>query len=424
MLLSVATTAAAPASAQSSMSGVDEIADALVQMTAKRWVGPRVDPPAVRPRPNSVRSLASAWAPVRVHATSKSDDLEDALSALETAYRELDIDGWRWPASDGGLGGGFDMDLYLVNGAQDGGFGASDGLLLWTYFDRASTFAVVDSSLPLKMRAACVAFAYADALLMAIEPAESAVWRHATAAYLTWAITGEFGCSPGVEEAQNQPEKGWLSNASNMRGAGGLFWALLARHHDSERTRFVRELWDFDVQRTWDGDALRASPDMWMVLEQATDRAGVPWRDTIQQVAIDRMFVANKEGFASTPRWLADFSQGTSPMHTKSDVLSLTGTAYIRTRVSGDASVLRAWIRAEYGVVWSVDALVFSNNSNRFRRMSAVTTESKPDVYFPIEIDANTSSVVFVITNLGVGRPDTDVNEDYPRAFSLVTQYH
>ncbi|MGB5416792.1 MAG: hypothetical protein WBN01_19325, partial [Polyangiales bacterium] len=179
------------AQAQGDMLDADGIAEAIVSMTSRVWTGPRTPAPDPVTRPRSAsQSVGSAYALLRVHADPgvSRRSMRIALSALEQARGRLDAMSWPWPISDGDLGGGPDLDLYLSGALPPGAY--SDGMAFWSYFDRASTFAVISPATPEGRLEACATAAYVEALLMSIDPAEARTWRRATAAWLTWELTG------------------------------------------------------------------------------------------------------------------------------------------------------------------------------------------------------------------------------------------
>ena len=92
--------------------------------------------------------------------------------------------------------------MYLSAALPSGAY--SDGVVPWTYLDRASVFAVVSPNVPSAWIEACVTEAYARAMLLSADPAEARTWRRATAAWLTWELTGRFGCDDAVHEQQQQ----------------------------------------------------------------------------------------------------------------------------------------------------------------------------------------------------------------------------
>ena len=138
----------------------------------------------------------------------------------------------------------------------------------WTYLDRASTFAVLSPATPTTILDACVTAAYAEALLMSADPAEARAWRRATTAWLTWELTGQFGCDEAVTRQQAEPFRSWVGGAAGD-GAGGALWlAYLSARHDAARGHFVRDVWGLASQRTWEGNGLRAMMHVHVLSDQ------------------------------------------------------------------------------------------------------------------------------------------------------------
>ena len=89
---------------------------------------------------------AHALLTVRADPSVSLQTMRLAMSALEHARARLDAMGWPAPISDGDLGGGPELDLYMTGALPPGAY--SDGMAPWTYLDRASTFAVLNPATP------------------------------------------------------------------------------------------------------------------------------------------------------------------------------------------------------------------------------------------------------------------------------------
>ena len=206
------------AQAQGDLLGADEMAEAIVSMTSLVWTGPRTPAPnrVLRPGEASLE-VRSPHALLAVHADPSVSlrTMRLAVTALERARARLDAMGWPAPISDGDLGGGPEVDLYMTAALPPDAY--SDGMTPWTYLDRASTFAVLNPATPTTLLGACVTAAYAEALLMSMDPAEARTWRRATAAWLTWELTGQFGCDEAVTRQQAEPYRSWVGGRRRGR---------------------------------------------------------------------------------------------------------------------------------------------------------------------------------------------------------------
>jgi len=419
------------AHAQGDLLGADEIAQAIVSMTGRVWTGPRTPGPRRIPRPEEPSlTLESPLALLVVHADPGVSQrmMRATMSALEHVRARLDAMGWPAPISDGDLGGGPEIDLYLTAALPADAY--SDGIAAWTYLDRASTFAVVSPATPTEMLDACVTAAYAEALLMSMDPAEARTWRRATAAWLTWELTGRFGCEEAVTRQQAEPFRSWVSGAAG-EGAGGALWlAYLSGRHDRVPGRFVREVWGLASQRTWEGEQLRADPDLWSATEAAINRSGDRLLDNIQELAVLRWFV----GRAAPPDAVIAALDGDAVVPVSRQMTRLPtrvvvdrplqpfGSAYVvmDAKAWNDASRLRGWLRGEYGVRWSFVAVQLDEHGAEVRRITAPETGPNPSAYLPIELSDATRRLLFVVTNLSNGLPDADEIDVHERGFELI----
>jgi len=419
------------AQAQGDLLDADGIAEAIVSMTSRVWTGPRTPAPdpVVRPRSAS-QSVGSPYALLRVHGDAgvSRHSIRTALSALEQARGRLDAMGWPWPISDGALGGGPDLDLYLIGALPPGAY--SDGMAIWSYLDRASTFAVIHPATPDRKLEACATAAYVEALLMGIDPAEARTWRRATAAWLTWELTGEFGCNDALPQQQAQPYRSWVAGAAGDGAGGALLLSYLSARHDAVPGQFVRDLWGLASQRTWEGVGLRADPDLWSAIETAIGRSGDRLVDNIEELAVLRWFVGREDRADALVAFLdrdamVPISREMKRLPTRvvaSQPLATFGSAYLIMDAStwGEDRRIRAWLQGEYGVHWSFVAVQLDGRGREIRRIAAPHSGTTPRAYLPIELDEATQRLLFVVTNLGDGLPDADEPDVSERAFELV----
>ena len=417
--------------AQGDALGADEIAEAIVTMTSRVWTGPRTPRPAPAKRPTGASvTLLSSHAPLAVHAdlTVPEEALTRAMRAFEHAHEQLVLMGWPQPISDGGLGGGPEIDLYLTASLPSGAY--SDGMVPWSYLDRASTFAVLGPLVTAARIEACVSASYVESLLLSADPAEAEAWRRATASWLTWELTGRFGCDDAVHDQQAEPFRSWIAGAAGGGSGGALWLAYLSARHDGASGHFVRDLWALASQRTWEGDGLRADPDLWSATESAVERSGDRLLDIVEDLAVERWFVGR--GSHARPRLAFIESDARVPVtremtRVPTRVASRTplqafGSAYVvmGARAWKDAVRLRTWLRGEYGVRWSLVAIQLDSRGDEVRRIAAPHTAATPHAYLPIELDPETASLLFVVTNLGSALPDADAPALDVRGFELV----
>jgi hypothetical protein len=419
------------AQAQGDLLDADGIAEAIVSMTSRVWTGPRTPAPDTVARPHSAsQSMGSPYALLRVHADPgvSQRSIQKALAALEQARGRLDAMGWPWPLSDGDLGGGPDLDLYLSDALAPDAY--VDGMATWSYFDRASTFAVVSPATPDGRLEACATAAYVEALLMSMDPAEARTWRRATAAWLTWELTGQFGCNDALRRQQAEPYRSWVTGAAGDGSAGALLLSYLSARHDAAPGQFVRDVWGLASQRTWEGLGLRADPDLWSAIETAVDRSGDRLVDNIEELAVLRWFVGRGDRTDAVLAFLdrdamVPISGEMKRLPTRvvaSQPLATFGSAYLVMDAStwGDVRSLRAWLQGEYGVHWSFVALQLDAGGREIRRIAAPHSGTAPRAYLPIELDQGTQTLLFVVTNLANGLPDADEADVSERAFELI----
>jgi hypothetical protein len=418
------------AAAQGDLLGADEMAEAIVSMTSPVWTGPRTPAPDRVERPaRASQVLHSPYSLLAVHADPEVDPLmvRRVMRALEYARARLDAMGWPSPIPDGNLGGGPELDLYLSSELpQDAYF---DGLARWSYLDRGSAFAALSPATPSESVDACVTAIYAETLLLSMDPAETRTWRRATAAWLTWELIGRFGCNDAVFAQQAEPFRSWIAGAAGD-GAGGALWlAYLSARHDSVPGRFIRDVWGLASQRTWEGQDLRAEPDLWSAIETAVNLSGDHLSDNVEALAVLRWFVGRSDLRDSALAALDDDAQVPITREMKRlptrvvapRPLQSFGSAYTVMNASAwtGATRLRAWLRGEYGVHWSFVALQLDTDGNEVRRIAAPHTGSTPNAYLPIELDDATERLLFVVTNLADGLPDADEAEVHQRSFEL-----
>jgi len=422
---------------------IDEWAAAMAESLARRWEGPVTDWPDVEPRPEAAGVTRSLLYPVNVQAGARVDAarVERALAALELAYEYLDDHGWPMPVPDGGRGGTGGFDLYLVPAIGDDrpAFASHDAPHVHDGFDATVPWARVDSASVSDDRLdACVVSAFAEAMLLGIDPAEARSWRVATADFLAWVITGHFGCSErGVTEQQQQSWRTWIGPEGSGEG-GALFLAMLSARTDGLTGDFIRDLWTAAPQRTWEGDRLRAAPDMWQVVNAVMEVGDDPLPGFLEEVAVSRYFGgpevrrdhAPLGPLRSLPEDAAVPIRGRTawqdlPRRFEPHGLELEpyGSAYVLvdTSEAPPGSLLRIWLRGELGVGWALAAVRLAANGRDRGRVRAPVRPLNPRSYIPLElVDGDTEAVLIVVTNMGHRLVDADAPDDQVRSFRLI----
>ena len=468
-----------PAKAQ--FPGAEELANAIASSMEPRWMGPRTEPPIPRPRPIADGPWAtSLLSPLAVHATAGTEPelVDEALAALEATADLMRITGWDAPFPDGGRGGTVGFDLYLWHGdaAPDSApppprpssmprlqhrsapwidlyeptegidpgdpFDArlvaahADGPVSFSYLDAVSTFAIVDPHVGHGAIAACVAEAYAEATLLSLDPAEARSWRRATATWLAWMITGRRGCSEAVAAQQRQPWRSYVPHDPEGGAGGAILLAAISARHDGGTGDFIRDVWDLTRQRTWEGQGLRASPDLWMAFAHVIDLSGDGLEPLIEGLAVNRFFAgAERRLRPETPSYLRGLgSDATVPLLAKLEwgrlprrtppmrpAVEPFGSGYVLVDVAAAPpnSMLRVWLRGEYGVRWLMTASRLDDAGHELARVS-IPARRNPNGYLMVELLEHTAQVLLVVTNLSSRLPDADVSDEYVRSFSLI----
>ncbi len=434
---------AAPAAAQEDQGIIDEFAAALAESLAPRWVGPRVPWPEPVPRPRTDGTMRSRFYPVNVHAASTGVDPElaaDTLIALERAHAWLEEHDWPLPPPDGGRGGTVDFDLYLVDEVPQGfvqeGY---DTPLGWGGLDAAITYSSMDIDVDPSRLQACVASAYVRAALFALDPAEAPQWRMASGDYLAWLMTGQWGCSDeGIIAQQRESFRTWVGHEPESGPGGALFLAMLSARTDSLSGDFIRDLWTGAPQLTWEGEGLRAAPDMWQVIHHVMEIGRDPLERLIEEMAVARYFIGPAERESGAPmNFLRELPEEAAvevsgrtrwallPRRFEPHGLELEpyGSAYIvvDTRWTRAGHVLRIWLRGEYGVGWSLLAVRIGRDGRERGRVRAPVRPTNSRSYIPLELtDNRTTKVLIVVTNMGSRLLDADAPDDQVRSFSLI----
>lgn len=449
------------ASDYSLLDGLAEWSDAV----QGEVVWPRVAFPTPRARPaDDGLVLRSVLMPVAVHAEAgvPESDARAVLAAMEDAALELDRLGWPAPLPDGGRGGGGELDLYLRAAPSVTEVASIDtdvrpaplertppfryevaGVDVprsATDIDGAITFAEMSTAVDPALLPACAVTAYADALMLSMDPAESPQWRRATAVYLAYLVTGRFGCDESlVIRQQTESWRGFVSHDPDTGEGGALLVGAISARHDRETGTFIRDLWNATQQLTPDAYAspaseLHALPDYYYVLAHGVALAHDPLTRIVEDFGASRWLagtraphhaqaypilsalprVATVPAFAET-RW-SELPR--SPSYP--GALEPYGSAYAVCDVRGApaGSRLRVWLRGEFGVEWSLIALRMNATGEEIARVRAPPRPT-PESYLPVELFEGTAQVVVAVTNLGARGLDADQPDDFVRSFRV-----
>lgn len=454
----------APRAAAQEEDGEEGLLDAWAQAIAEgsmpRWTGPRVAWSAPTPRPEGEGYVArSALAPVAVHAALGVEPAraDAVLEALELAHDWMESGGWGAPYADGGRGGDDALDVYLVRALPEaGGFEAPapapgepdavpprairvgwDTPIGWAPLDAVTSFAAIDViAVDDASLASCAVSAYAQALVAQQDPAEAPAWRRAIGAFVAWQLTGSFGCAEDAIEAQQAAvHQGLVSHAPGSGEGGAMLLAAISARHDGSSGEFVRDLVQGARQWTWEGEGLRAEPDLWHAIAHflSLSRTRHTWERLLEEVAVARYFTGRRAGRGARSLRVMRAVPGEVPVaETEWSRLPRTpyrgeleleagGSAYARVdvRAAGPDDVLRVWLRGEHGVEWSMVAVRLDAEGNELGRMRA-PVRREPRAYLPVELDPEVASVLVVVTNLSWRRPDADEPDENVRGFRLV----
>lgn len=429
--------------------GFEQWSAAIIGLSGARWVGERVPVPGRVERPELPVRVDSLFAPVSVHAP---EDLETArvaiaLGALTSAHRAFAEMSWPVPRTDGGLGDTPGFDLYLVPGAPPSE-ASYDGQARWRYLDTAESHARVAADLGIADLEVCVTDAFARAMLLAIDPASAASWRAVTAEALTRRLLGR-SCESLAEQAQAEPWRTLVSHRDELEvpvdhGGAALFLEALGARHDVRPGQFVRDLWELNAQRTWQGEEFRGAPDGWLSLQALVRGAGDTMSARVEEFAVQRYFAGHgpqqaargglgdvapvpmtfETTWAELPKGMPSTAAGEHPF-----VVEPFGSVYARVEVTGaepDAR-LRVWLRGEFGVSWVLTASTVDARGVELSRLSATSRRGTPRAYLPVELDERTRAVVVIATNLGMEgnaewpnpMPNADVPGGFERAVRL-----
>jgi len=401
------------------------------------WKGQTVPFPPLETRPtDDAWRICSLVRPVCVHANADMDhaSVEAWLVAAEAADDLIALGGWPRAVPDGGRGGTQQQDLYIVNANVRAPLGHLEVPLVDGNLDGAITFATLPREVAPDRRAGCAVAALTEAALYGRDPAEAQAWRQATGAFVAWQATGQPGCDErATTDAQRAPYAGWVTDTLQTGAGAAMMLAMISDRTDGGSGAFVRELWELARQLTWQGQRLRGSPDLWEALVAALENAHETLPQLMEDFAVARYFA--RPGM--TPQypslgWLASdalvpvsgpvtFAELPAHLHLGDPPLEVFGSQYALVDTAGIDPMgrLAVWLRAELGVEWSLVAVRLRADGTEAGRVIAPPRRD-PRSFFPVELLGETSRVLLVVTNLGKGTPDADIEATRAHAFSLI----
>ncbi|HET8938046.1 MAG TPA: hypothetical protein VFN67_31600 [Polyangiales bacterium] len=409
-------------------------------LAPKVWKGQTVIASTLEPAPEQeigLLTLGSLEYPLRLH-TANRKRAEQTLLAFERAYTTLQTQGWPLPTLDGQLGGGPDIDLYVLPGVAKASLGVA-GPLTPSDFDAALTYARIADDLPRAELFACVHSALAQAGLSAIDPAEAASWVFASAELSVWQLTGELGCDGSLSSGQQQAELGLLNSDRASGNAGALFLGMLSERVEREPGWFVRSLWETTRQRSTGlvaAERLRSSPDLWEVLRVTLEAQHIKLDDELIEFGVARYFAGPSARKAQAPyRILAalpsdaavplmqDLRSSQLPVKLSDHApLHDLGRVYVRVKLDDRSHErLQVWLHGELGARWSLTAVRLSERGRELGR-TAAPPRTVPSAYLPIMLDTETAEVVLVVTQLPVQNPDADLHVDSSHGYELIVE--
>jgi hypothetical protein len=394
--------------------------------------GPTLPFPDAVPRPDlhGLRACSQLW-PVCVHAarTHDAQRLTRALAAFEGALAWLEADGWALPYPDGGRGGSSDFDVYLIEDGAQTTAAAADAALGFGELDGATTYALLDATLPDDALERCAVDVLAQAGLHGRDPAEAEGARRSAAAFATARFSGGYGCDDALEDAQRAPHLGLIGNDPPQVAASALLLTMLSRRHDGGSGRFVRGAFELARQQSKSATVLHARPTVWQALSAALEHAGESLDRIAEEFAIERYFATRAPGAlprlpraaSIDARWAPPLTKLPEHVPAQEPPLATYGSAYLRIDASGAraGAQLKVWLRGEHGARWSLAAVRLDADGRELGRMSAPPRRI-PESFLPVELSADTAEILIVVTKLPLTIPNPAASADDAHYFKLI----
>jgi hypothetical protein len=388
----------APAHAQL-LDGITRYADTTVGVSSTKWAGQRVPFPLPRPRPAVSQHLTSVVWPLSVHAGAEVAPARvlAVLAAGERTLAALSESELLASFGDAGQGSSAGLDLYLVQDSAAVASAALDATGNFTALDGARAYALLDARVPASRLFACTAQALLDAQLFELDPAEATSVRTSSAAYLAGLLSGE-SCEDVSPELHLNP---FLVNAAT----GAAWLAQLSARQDHNRGTFVFELWQFARQRTWEGEGLRASPDLMEVLDKTLELSRESFALLAAELAEGRARLTPGQVRSLPASALPFFSPRSDP------ALGVLGSKHVRIELGTPraGSRLRAFARGEAGGSYVLSAQRLDVRGDVLARLELAPRSRDPNGQLSIELDGATTAVVVTVTRYAdQGVPDPD----------------
>ena len=406
--------------------GVADSIDALARFMVESTQGKQPTVPYLQGvRPDLPVALCSIELPLCVHASDEAAaGAQTWLAELEAALAAIEQLGFPVPQPDRGLGGTFELDVYLSAAIAEGdsnpeggprrAAGEQDGPLDASLLDAATTYARIDPNVVPGQRTACAIEALAEAGLRADDPAESTLASGAVAAFVAYLATGSYGCVDRIEEVQLAPELGLAGSEVDAIASLQLALLLISRRHDGGDGAFIRDVWQLSRQKSGSVDALRVSPSFFEALDRALKNAGESFELITEEVGIARYFATRGDrdgGSHALPAMPASigvpvvpikpFAELPAHLPVHEPLLGPLGSAYAHIDTSGApaGSRLDIWLRGDIGPRLSLTAVRLDAQGREVGRLTA-PARHVPQSFLPIELSADTASVLFVVTAL------------------------
>lgn len=404
---------------------IDAIARFMVESTQGKQ--PTVPYPETS-RPELPLAVCSIDQPLCVHAGPDSAaEAASWLAELEAARALVEALGFPVPQPDAGRGGTFELDVYLTGPAPDTAPTSEadadsvprkvsaelDEPAGASLLDGASTYALVDPSVPPAQRHPCAIQAIAEAGLRSQDPAESRLATGAVSGFVAYLATGAYGCADRIEAVQLAPEPGIAAEESDALAALQLALLVISRRHDGGDGAFIRDVWQLSRQKSPSVDAMRISPSFFEALDRALKNSGESFELITEEVGIARYFATrgDRESRGALPAMPASigvpvvaiepYAELPAHLPVREPLLGPLGSSYaqIDTSSAPPGSRLDVWLRGDIGRKLVLTAIRLGADGREIGRMTA-PPRKLPHSFLPIELEQGTASVLLVVTAL------------------------
>jgi hypothetical protein len=388
---------------------VEGWADATTGLSTGKWKGPRVPFPEPRARPESRGRIDSLLWPLSVHAGRgvSAERALHTLEALERVYPLLEAAGWAPWFGDAGQGGTSGHDVYVTAQAEHGASAAIDASEPYGSYDGARAFALLDARVPHAQLDTCAAEALVHTLLYELDPAEAPSLRRASAAYVAWLVTGVPGCDEDFFAALDTPRAAPFADGESSQGA--LWLARLSARKDHNSGKFLRLMWDFARQRTWEGRDLRASPDLLECIRQAIELGREVFEELTAALAEDEFTLPPPLGRRPEKPRVISWDELPKHVWQPEPPIGVLGATHVWVSLGKPrpGEQLRVWTEGEYGVRWAT-LITRLDAQGRSQGSMRGAVRKNPSGFLVVELDARTTDLLITVANAGDGVPDAD----------------